>query len=98
VLARSEFTQIILDFNVAERSALGRLTMQRFRLLGFYLVGVVAVIGLAVWGISLRRTAADAPPPFAADASQGSPTTTPTGAAEENHKEMVPESTRRPAD
>jgi hypothetical protein len=37
--------------------------MQRFRLLGFYVVGVVSLIGLAVWGVSLRRTAADAGPP-----------------------------------
>jgi amicyanin len=56
--------------------------MQRFRLLGFYLVGVVVVIGLAVWGVSLRRTAAGAPPPpSVADASQGSSTTATTGAA-----------------
>ena len=49
--------------------------MQRFRLLGFYIVGIVAVIGLAVWGVSLRRTAAVAPPPSHAGALQGSPTT-----------------------
>ena len=49
--------------------------MQRFRLLGFYLVGVVAVVGSAVWGVSLRRTAAVAPPPSHASALQGSPTT-----------------------
>ena len=55
--------------------------MQRFRLLGFYLVGVVAVVGLAVWGVSLRRTAAGAPPPSGAGASQGSATTATTGAA-----------------
>jgi uncharacterized membrane protein len=54
--------------------------MHRFRLLGFYLVGVVAVIGLTVWSVSLRRTAAGAPP-SGADASQGSPT---TGAAAAN--------------
>jgi len=54
--------------------------MQRFRLLGFYLVGVAAVVGLAVWGVSLRRTAAGAPP-SGAGASQGSPTTATTGAA-----------------
>jgi amicyanin len=54
--------------------------MQRFRLLGFYLVGVVAVIGLAVWGVSLRKTAAGAPP-SGAGASQGSPTTATTRAA-----------------
>ena len=55
--------------------------MQRFRLLGFYLVGVVVVVGLAVWGVSLRRTAAGAPPPSGAGASQGSPATATTGAA-----------------
>jgi hypothetical protein len=34
--------------------------MQRFRLLRFYVVGVVAVVVFAVWGVSMRRTAADA--------------------------------------
>src|SRR4029077_11089327 len=57
--------------------------MQRFRVLGFYLVGVVAVIGLAVWGVSLRRTAAGAPP-SGAGALQGSPTTEKTDAAAAN--------------
>ena len=55
--------------------------MRRFRLLGFYLVGVVAVIGSAVWGVSLRRTAAVAPPPSDASALQGSPTTATTATA-----------------
>jgi hypothetical protein len=32
--------------------------MHRFLLLRFYVVGVVAVIGLAVWGVSMSRTAA----------------------------------------
>ena len=54
--------------------------MQRFRLLGFYVVGVAAVVGLAIWGVSLRRTAAGAPPSDAG-AWQGSPTTAPTSAA-----------------
>jgi mono/diheme cytochrome c family protein len=57
--------------------------MQRFRLLGFYLVGVVAVVGLTVWGVSLRRTAAAAPR-SGGDASQGSPTTATTDAAAAN--------------
>jgi amicyanin len=35
--------------------------MQRFRLLRFYVVGLVALIGLAVWGVSLRRATSDAP-------------------------------------
>jgi amicyanin len=80
-LARAEFTQITSDFSLTERSANGSLTMQRFRLLGFYLVGVVAVVGLAVWGVSLRRTAAGAPPSSGVGASQGLPATTTTGAA-----------------
>jgi hypothetical protein len=37
--------------------------MQRFRLLGFYIIGVLAVVGLALWGVSMRRTAADAGSP-----------------------------------
>jgi multidrug resistance efflux pump len=41
--------------------------MQRFRLLGFYVVGVVAVVGLTVWGIAVRRTAADAGAPRASE-------------------------------
>ena len=57
--------------------------MQRFRLLGFYLVGVVAVVGLTVWGVSLRKTAAGAPP-SSAGASQESSTTATTGAAAAN--------------
>jgi plastocyanin len=36
--------------------------MQRFRLLGFYVAGVVAVVGLAVWGVSMRRAAPQASP------------------------------------
>jgi hypothetical protein len=35
--------------------------MQRFRLLGFYVVGLVAMIGLTVWGVASRRVA-DASP------------------------------------
>jgi len=57
--------------------------MKRFRLLDFYLVGVVAVVGLAVWGVSLRKTAAGASP-SSARASQSSPTTATTGAAPAN--------------
>ena len=57
--------------------------MQRFRLLGFYFIGVVAMVGLAVWGVSLRRTAAGALP-SSAGASQGSPTIAPAGAAAAN--------------
>ena len=39
--------------------------MQRFRLLGFYVAGLVAVIGLTVWGVSMRRAAGGAGTPEA---------------------------------
>jgi hypothetical protein len=64
--------------------AWGGSNMQRFRLLGFYLVGVLGVVGLAVWGVSLRRSAAGAPQPSGVGASQGSSTTAATGAAPVN--------------
>ena len=54
--------------------------MHRFRLLGFYVVGVVAVVGLAVWGVSLRRTAADAGAPQASAAGPVAPSIATTGA------------------
>jgi hypothetical protein len=49
--------------------------MQRFRLLGFYVVGVVAVVGLAVWGVSMRRTAADAGTPQVSEGGTVAPST-----------------------
>jgi uncharacterized membrane protein len=52
--------------------------MQRFRLLGFYLIGVVGVVGLAVWGVSLRRATAGEPQPPGVGASRVSPTTATT--------------------
>jgi plastocyanin len=55
--------------------------MQRFRLLGFYVVGVVAVVGLAVWGVSLRRNATDAGPPQASAAGTVAPAIATAGAA-----------------
>jgi hypothetical protein len=57
VLVPNEFTPITLDFKVAEWLRVRRLRMHRFLLLRFYVVGVVAVIGLAVWGVSMSRTA-----------------------------------------
>ena len=33
--------------------------MQRFRLSAFYVAGVVVAIGLAIWGISMSRSAAE---------------------------------------
>jgi amicyanin len=44
--------------------------MRRFRLVGFYVAGLVAVIGLAVGAVSMKRLAADA----------GTPQTQETGA------------------
>jgi amicyanin len=55
--------RIISGFNSAVRAARRRLSMQRFRLLGHYVVGIVALIGLTVWGVSLRRAATDAGTP-----------------------------------
>lgn len=55
--------------------------MQRFRVLGFYLAGLVAVVGLTVWGVSLRRTAASAPPPGASEVQAPPPTATTAAAA-----------------
>jgi plastocyanin len=52
--------RITLDSNGAGISAHWSLNMQRFRLLTYYLVGIVAVVGLAVWGVSMRRVSADA--------------------------------------
>jgi mono/diheme cytochrome c family protein len=53
--------------------------MQRFRLLGFYLIGVMGVVGLAVWGVSLRKATADEPQSPGVGASQGLPTVATTG-------------------
>jgi plastocyanin len=36
--------------------------MHRFRLLGFYVTGLVIMIGLTVWGVSMRRAAPAAAP------------------------------------
>ena len=33
--------------------------MHRFRLLGFYVAGIVVVVGLTIGGVSMRRTADD---------------------------------------
>jgi plastocyanin len=57
--------------------------MQRFRLTGYYVVGIVAVVGLAVWGVSLRRTAADAGTPQASAVGTVVPSTVTNGAASE---------------
>jgi amicyanin len=48
--------------------------MRRFRLLGFYVTGLVAVIGVTVWGVSARRAATD---PGTSEARGGAAETTP---------------------
>lgn len=60
--------------------------MQRFRLLRFYVIGVVALVALAVWGVSWWRTAADAEMPQKPEAGTQAPSTariepSPAGAA-----------------
>jgi hypothetical protein len=37
--------------------------MQRFRLLGFYVAGVVAMVGLAIGAVSMRRSSAETETP-----------------------------------
>jgi hypothetical protein len=39
--------------------------MHRFRLLGFYVAGVMIVIALAIWGTAMRRSAVKAEAPQA---------------------------------
>jgi amicyanin len=65
--------RIISGFNLAVRAARRRLNMQRFRLVGFYVAGLVALIGLTVWGVSLRRAATDAGTPPARASGTESP-------------------------
>jgi amicyanin len=47
--------------------------MRRFRLLGFYVAGLVALIGLTVWAVSMRRLAADAGTPQAREIGTEAP-------------------------
>jgi plastocyanin len=47
--------------------------MQRFRLLRFYTVVVVAVAALAVWGVSKSRTAAEVATPQQLEAGTAEP-------------------------
>ena len=49
--------------------------MKRFRLLRFYVLGVVVVVALAVWGASLWRTAAEAGTPQKPEAATVAPST-----------------------
>jgi plastocyanin len=39
--------------------------MRRFRYLGYYVAGLVILVGLAVWGVSTRRAATEAGTPAA---------------------------------
>jgi plastocyanin len=47
--------------------------MRRFRLLGLYVAGLVALIGLTVWAVSTRRLAADAGAPPAQEIGTEAP-------------------------
>jgi amicyanin len=47
--------------------------MRRFHLLGFYVAGLVALIGLTVWAVSLRRLEADAGTPQAQEIGTKAP-------------------------
>jgi amicyanin len=47
--------------------------MQRFRLLGLYVAGLVAMIGLTVGGLSTRRAATDAGTPQARESGPAAP-------------------------
>jgi amicyanin len=47
--------------------------MRRFRHLGFYVAGLVALIGLTVGGLSTRRAATDAGTPQVRESAPGAP-------------------------
>jgi plastocyanin len=47
--------------------------MQRFRLLGFYVAGLVTMVGMTVWGVSLMRAATDARTPRAREGGTEAP-------------------------
>jgi amicyanin len=47
--------------------------MQRFRLLGFYVAGLAALIGLTLWVVAMRRAAPHAGTPQARPSPAGTP-------------------------
>jgi amicyanin len=47
--------------------------MRRFRLLGFYVAGLVALIALTVWAVSMRRLAVGEGPPQAQEIGTEAP-------------------------
>jgi plastocyanin len=49
--------------------------MQRFRLLGFYITGVVAVVGMAIWADAARRGTAEVETPEASTGEAVVPST-----------------------
>jgi plastocyanin len=49
--------------------------MHRFRLLSFYVAGVAAVIGLTIWGASMRRSEAERGAVQASTGGTGAPST-----------------------
>jgi len=48
--------------------------MQRFRMLTYYVVGVVVIVGLAIGAVSMRRTPAEAGTPQASAGTAITPT------------------------
>jgi amicyanin len=55
--------------------------MQRFRLLGFYVAGLAALMGLTVWVVSIRRAATDAVTPQARQSGTEAPSAQKAGPA-----------------
>jgi plastocyanin len=55
--------------------------MQRIRILGIYAAGLVVLIGLAVWGVSLRRAATNAAMPPAQETATETPSAQNAGPA-----------------
>ena len=49
--------------------------MQRFRLLGFYVVGIVAMVGLAIWADAVRRGTPETRTPEASTGALAAPST-----------------------
>jgi amicyanin len=65
--------RIISGFEVAARSARRRLSVQRFRLLAFYAIGLVGLIGLTLSGVAMRRAATGAGTPQAHEGDTEAP-------------------------
>jgi plastocyanin len=78
--------RITSDYKGRQTCDEGSLNVQRFRLLSYYVAGIAVVVGLAVWGVSMRRAAADAGTPQAS-ASEGGGSS--TGSPEQSTVIMI---------